>query len=136
MMMNFDAAGREMCTVRETRTNTPLQALDLMNDRIFVEAARVLAARMMREGGASESDRIAYGFRLVTSRKPTVKELGVLTRGYDYYRTRFEGDAAGALKLVSEGDAPRDPSLDVTQLAAYTNLASLILNLDEAVTKQ
>jgi hypothetical protein len=136
MMMNFDAAGREMCTARETRTNTPLQALDLMNDRIFVEAARVLASRMMREGGASEADRIAYGFRLVTLRKPSEKELGVLARGYDYYRTRFENDAAGALKLASEGDAPRDPSLGATQLAAYTNVASLILNLDEAVTKQ
>jgi hypothetical protein len=136
MMMNFDSAGREMCTVGETRTNTPLQALDLMNDRIFVEAARVLAARMMREGGADASDRIAYGFRLVTTRKPSEKELGVLTHGYEYYRTRFEADAAGALKLVSEGDAPRDPALDITQLAAYTNIASLILNLDEVVTKQ
>jgi hypothetical protein len=57
-------------------------------------------------------------------------------RGYDYYRTRFEADPAAALKLVSEGDAPRDPSLDVPQLAAYTNIASLMLNLDEAVTKQ
>jgi hypothetical protein len=136
MMMNFDAAGREMCAARETRTNTPLQALDLMNDRIFIEAARVLASRMMREGGASEADRIAYGFRLVTMRKPSEKELSVLTRGYDYYRTRFEADAAGALKLASEGDAPRDSSLEATQLAAYTNVASLILNLDEAVTKQ
>ena len=136
MMMNFDSAGREMCTARATRTNTPLQALDLMNDRIFVEAARVLAQRMMREGGSAEPDRIAYGFRLVTSRKPSEKELGLLARSYDYYRTRFEADSAGAQKLVSEGDAPRDPSLDVTQLAAYTNVASLMLNLDEAVTKQ
>ncbi len=130
MMMNFDSSGREMCMARETRTNTPLQALDLMNDRTFVEASRVLAARMMREGG------IPYGFRLVTGRKPSEKELAVLMRGYDYYRTRFEADPAAALKLVSEGDAPRDPSLDVPQLAAYTNIASLMLNLDEAVTKQ
>jgi hypothetical protein len=130
MMMNFESSGREMCMARETRTNTPLQALDLMNDRIFVEAARVLAQRMMREGG------IEYGFRLVTARKPSEKELALLQRSYDYYRTRFQSDSAAALKLVSEGDAPRDPSLDVTQLAAYTNVASLILNLDEAVTKQ
>jgi hypothetical protein len=136
MMMNFDAAGREMCTVRATRTNTPLQALDLMNDRTFIEAARMLAARMMREGGASEADRISYGFRLVTARKPNEKELGILSRGYQYYLDRFGKDPAGAAKLVSEGDAPVDSTLDKTQLAAYTNVASLLFNLDEAITKQ
>ncbi len=133
MMMNFDSAGREMCTVRETRTNTPLQALDLMNDRTFVEASRMLAARMMREGGA---DPIGYGFRLVTSRQPTDKEMSVLTRGYAYYLDRFTKDEASAAKLIAEGDAPVDASLNKPALAAYTNIASLMLNLDEAVTKQ
>ena len=72
-MMNFDAAGREACTVRENRTNTPLQALDLMNDPAYVEASRVLAERMMREGGATPESRISFAFRLATARRPRVR---------------------------------------------------------------
>ena len=79
-MMTFDAAGREACTVRETRTNTPLQALTLMNDVTFVEAARMLAERMMREGGATPDERIALAFRLVTGARPERRGAGSAAR--------------------------------------------------------
>ena len=135
-MVNFDAAGREACTVRETRTNTPLQALDLMNDVTYVEAARVLAGRMMREGGTAPLDRIAFGFRLATARPPRPEESRILLSSFNHYLDGFETNREAAARLLSEGEAPHNPSLDVSQLAAYTSLASLILNLDETVTKE
>ena len=80
-MMNFDAAGREACVVRETRTNTPLQALNLMNDVTYLEASRKLAERMMKEGGASPEERIDLAFRLATARRPTPREAQCVARG-------------------------------------------------------
>ncbi|HVW84002.1 MAG TPA: DUF1553 domain-containing protein, partial [Bryobacteraceae bacterium] len=136
MMVNFDSAGREACTVRETRTNTPLQALDLMNDVTFLEASRVMARRMMKEGGASPADRIAFAFRLATSRLPRDREREILLNSYRYNLDRFHSDPSAALKLLSEGDTPRDASLNPDELAAYATVASLILNLDETVTLQ
>ncbi len=135
-MMNFDAAGRETCIVRENRTNTPLQALNLMNDVTYLEASRKMAERMMREGGTTPGDRISYGFRLATARLPRPTELDVLLGNYrnqlDFYKT----NAGAAKKLLQQGDSPRDESLDAGELAAYSSLASLILNLDETITKQ
>jgi hypothetical protein len=129
-MMTFDSAGRETCVVRQTRTNTPLQALTLMNDVTYIEAARKMAERMMRNGG------IPYGFLLATSRKPTSDELALLQQSLARFRDKFLTDPAAAEKLLAEGDSPRDPLLDVSELAAYTSLASLILNLDETVSKE
>ncbi len=134
MMANFDAAGREACMVRENRTNTPLQALDLMNDVTFVEAARRVAERMMQE--APPADRLAYGFRLVTSRRPTTAETGLLTNALRYNLDRFQTDPTAATKLLQQGESPRAPKLNSSELAAYATVASLILNLDEAVTRQ
>ncbi|MBI4905662.1 MAG: DUF1553 domain-containing protein [Acidobacteria bacterium] len=135
-MMNFDAAGRETCIVRENRTNTPLQALNLMNDVTYLEAARKLAERMMKEGGRAPSERIAYGYRLTTSRVPRPREIEVLLGNYrnrlDYYQTNPEA----ARMLLKQGDSPRDESLDASEVAAFANVASLILNLDETITKQ
>ncbi len=136
MMANFDSAGREACTVRETRTNTPLQALDLMNDVTFIEAARNLAQRMMKDGGVSEESRVAYAFRLATSRRPDARESGILLNSYNYNLDRFRSDPALAEKLLAQGESKRDPSLDSAQLAANAAVASLILNLDEVVTRQ
>lgn len=135
-MMNFDAAGREICVVRENRTNTPLQALNLMNDVQYVEAARFLAERMMRGGGHTAADRLQYGFRTVLSRRARPAELQVLTEALGYHRDRFLTDATGAEKLLKQGEAKRDASLPAAEHAAYTMVASMILNLDEAVTKQ
>ena len=134
-MMNFDAAGRETCVVRRGRTNTPLQALDLMNDVTYLEAARMLAERMMREGGHNPSERIAFAFRLATARRPTPAESEVLVKDFRYHMDKYLADRRAALRYLSHGEHPRDEKLDPAELAAYTAIASLILNLDETITK-
>ncbi|HWY85145.1 MAG TPA: DUF1553 domain-containing protein, partial [Gemmataceae bacterium] len=135
-LMAFDAAHRESCVVRETRTNTPLQALNLMNDVTFVEAARVLAQRVMREGGTSVAERVTYGFRLATGRQPTMREQRYLEAGYEGHYQHFRGNPDAARKLVCVGEYPVDPSLEVKELAAYTAIANMLLNLDEVITKE
>ncbi|MBI4904848.1 MAG: DUF1553 domain-containing protein [Acidobacteria bacterium] len=135
-MINFDSPTRESCIVRESRTNTPLQALTLMNDVTYMEAARKLAERILREGGASASERIRYGFRLVTARAPRANEASALAALLDQLQSRYRGDAAAAEKYLKQGQSTRDPALPVTELAAYTGVSSLLLNLDEAVTKE
>ncbi len=135
-MMNFDSAGREACEVRLTRTNTPLQALNLMNDVTYVESARKMAERMMHEGGATPDERIAYGFKLATSRTPDAGEAAVLRDSFDHYLARYQADRGAAEKLLAEGESPRDQSLDPVEQAGYAAVASLILNLDETITKE
>jgi len=136
MMTNFDAAGREACVVRETRTNTPLQALNLMNDVTFNESARFIGQRMMKEAGSDTQSRLRHGFRLVLSRNPNEAELGVLQSNFNYHRDYFASDLSKAQALLKEGDSPADPNLNPAELAAYASVASLILNLDEAITIQ
>ena len=135
-MLNFDSAGREACTVRETRTNTPLQALNLMNDVTFVEASRKLAERMMTEGGRTPQERIGYGYRLATAHELKPESHEILVGGYRHYLDNFQTDRRAALELVRQGESERDQALDVAQLASYTTVASLILNLDETITKE
>jgi hypothetical protein len=135
MMMNFDAAGREACVVRESRTNTPLQSLNLMNDVTYLEAARKMAERMMREGGSTPEERIGYGFELATARRPGEREREILLGSFGYHRDRFQSDTASAAQYLAQGEAARDQKLDARELAAYAAVASLILNLDAAVTK-
>ena len=135
-MLNFDSAGREACTVRETRTNTPLQALNLMNDVTFVEAARKMAERMMTEGGATPAERVAYGYRLATARKPDAGRNEILVNAYHHHLDNYETNRKAALGLVTQGESKRNEELDLAELASYTTVASLILNLDETITKQ
>ncbi|MGI8785740.1 MAG: DUF1553 domain-containing protein [Acidobacteriota bacterium] len=135
-MLTFDAASRESCVVRENRTNTPLQALNLMNDVTFVEAARALGQRMMREGGAEEARRLRHGFRLVTGRLPSAAEERIVTESLRYHRLYFAADPARARKFLSEGDLAVDKSFDAVELASYAAVGSLLLNLDETVSKQ
>lgn len=135
-MMLFDAPFRETCTVRRPRTNTPLQALNLLNDPTYVEASRFLAQRMMREGGSSSASRLGYGFRLVTARDPRVAELAILEASLERTLRDFQSDPASASAFLKIGEAPMDASLQVAELASYTTLASTMLNLDEAVTKE
>ncbi|MBK7927053.1 MAG: DUF1553 domain-containing protein [Bryobacterales bacterium] len=135
-MMNFDAAGREVCSVRSSRTNTPLQALNLMNDVQFLEAARFLGQRMVREGGATAQDRLRFGFRLATARFPNERELGILAQALAHHRDRYASDAAAAEKLLAQGEGKRDASLAAADHAAFMTVASMILNLDEVVTKE
>lgn len=135
-MTAFDAAGREMCCVRPSRTDTPLQALALMNDVTFVEAARCLAQRVMHEAGTAPEDRLQLAFRLVLTRAPRPQELAVLLDDWRNQHARFHADPQAAQSMITAGESPRDETLDAAELAAYTAVAGLILNLDEAVTKQ
>lgn len=135
-LLTFDAPSREACTVRRSRTNTPLQALVLLNDKQYVEAARKLAERMLTEGGATPTERAVFAFRMVTSRRPTAGELAVVLRVYESELAEFQADADAATKLLAVGDAKRNESLDVKELAAWTMVANLVMNLDETVTKE
>jgi hypothetical protein len=134
-LSTFDAPDRETCTVRRGRTNTPLQALVLLNDPTYVESSRKLAERMMREGGASPDDRIAFAFRLATARKPTPEESAVLRRIFDKQLSVYQSDNKAATELLAVGESPKDEKLPVPELAAWTTVASTILNLDETVSK-
>jgi hypothetical protein len=135
-MMTFDAAGRETCVVRHGRTNTPLQALNLMNDVTYVEAARNLAQHVMLQGGKTVAERLAYAFRLATARPPRPSELQILRAGFEHHRATYDQNRQAALRLVSAGESNRDPRVNVGELAAYTAMAGMILNLDETVTKE
>jgi len=135
MMLNFDAATREGCIVRETRTNTPLQALNLMNDVAFLEAARKMGERMMKEGGTDAAGRIGYGWKLVLGRQPGTGELTSAMRAYERFLGRYKADRTAAAAYLKQGESERDSTLDIAELAASATVASLILNLDEAVTK-
>jgi hypothetical protein len=108
LMANFDAAGRDTCVVRESRTNTPLQALNLMNDVTFVEAARMLAQRVLREGGRTDTSRIRYAFRLVTARLPTSQEQQLLLANLRAQLAALGDDPPQALRLLGVGEAKVD----------------------------
>jgi hypothetical protein len=133
-MSTVDAPDRETCTVRRPRTNTPLQALVLLNDPTYVEASRKLAERLLARAG-KDAERVAWAFRWATARFPKASEeavlLRVLAQQREHYRTHREDIEA----LLSNGDAPRDLTLDQVELAAWTMVASTILNLDEVLTK-
>lgn len=134
-MVNFDASLREDCVVRANRTDTPLQALDLMNGEQFLEASRSIGQRMLKEGGATPDARLRYGFRLALARYPTTAELAVLHDNLQYHLDYFS-NAAKAKEYLHQGESPADPKLMPRDLAAYASAASLILNLDETITKQ
>ena len=135
-MVTFDAATRETCIVRANRTNTPLQALDLMNDVTYLEASRKFAERMMKDGGSTTEARIDYAFRVALARAANPREQAVLAETFNQFRGRFEAKPDAAAKYLAEGKSPRDASLNPVDLAAYTAVASLILNMDETVTKE
>lgn len=135
MMVNFDSAQRESCVVRETRTDTPLQALNLMNDVTFVEAARFLGQRMMLSGHDPDA-RLRYGFRLALGREPSAPEQRILHDNLSFHRDYFSGKPSAVSAFLALGDSRPDPSLDPGELAAYASVASLLLNLDEMVTRQ
>jgi Protein of unknown function (DUF1553) len=133
-MATFDAPSREICQVKRARTNTPLQALELLNDVTYVEAARQLAQLAIEQAGSSPEERITFAFRRALARMPTPRELDVLRRGFERYRKDFEADKEAALKLIRHGESPPRPNTDPVLLAAYTATASVILNLDETIT--
>ncbi|MDA1233550.1 MAG: DUF1553 domain-containing protein [Acidobacteria bacterium] len=135
-MATFDASDRESCTVSRSRTNTPLQALTLMNDVTYVEAARKLAERMMLEGGAGPAARIDYGFQRVLARHPRAAEAETLRAALAGFVQDYQSNREAAKALLRVGESRRAEKLEPRELAAYAAVASLILNLDETVTKQ
>jgi hypothetical protein len=136
-LSTFDAPSWEFCQVKRAITNTPLQALALMNDTTYVEAARKFAERILTEGGESKEDRLVYAFRICTSRKPRPGELAKLVLGLESYGKHFSenGDEV-AEQFVEHGRSSRRDEFDKAELAAYTALASALLNLDETITKE
>jgi hypothetical protein len=135
-MLLFDAPFRETCALRRSRSNTPLQALNLMNDPTYVEAARFLAQRMIKEGGTSIEARLTHGFRLLLGRKPSPQELEVLAAAVERSIKDFTKDAEAAKQLLTFGEAKTDDKLSPAELAAYTTVASTLINLDETITKE
>jgi hypothetical protein len=121
--------------MRRERTNTPLQALLLLNDPQYVEAARALAERTLREAGSSTEDRLTRMFRIVTSRTPEADELAELTAAYNDLIESYRADVEAARQLISVGETTADPALDPAELAAWTIVANMLLNLDEVIVK-
>jgi hypothetical protein len=137
-MLTFDAPTREFCTIRRNATSTPLQALVLWNDEQFVEAARVLAQRTLRESSGESSDdrvRIARLFERCTSRRPERQELELLAELLSDFRARFAGAPDDARQLIEIGDAPTAMELAPAELAAWTMIASTVLNLDATISR-
>ena len=134
-MSTFDGPNREQTCARRERSNTPLQALQLLNDIQHIEAARNLAQRLITEGGAKPEERLDFGFRIVTSRRPTVAEQGILKTSLDKHLARFQQNKPAAEQLIKYGESLAKAGLDPVELAAYTMVANLLLNLDETLTK-
>jgi hypothetical protein len=135
-MMNFDAPDRYICIVKRQKTATPLQSLVLMNDPQYVEASRVLAERMIKEGGNTASEKIAFAFKALTSRKPKAAELDLLIQLYEEELADFKKQSKRAMQLLTVGEYRRDTKLEANELAAYTIVASSIMNFDEFVVKR
>jgi hypothetical protein len=135
VMLTFDAPDREFCSVRRSRTNTPLQALVLLNEPGYLEAARQLGTRMLREGGADDTARVAFAFRLATGRVPRAEETRVLASTMEKLRADFSAHPNDAASVLKVGASPVDPALPAPELAAASAVASMILNLDETLTK-
>ncbi len=131
----FDTPNRQVCTVRQARTNTPLHALILLNDVTFVEAARVWAERLIKTEKTPDL-RLAHAWRQATARPPSATEHKVLLAGYQRVLKQYQADRPAAEKLVSAGEYARDKSLDVAEHAATAAMLNMILNLDEVVTKE
>lgn len=135
-MSSFDAPNREQCCSQRLRSNTPLQALQLMNDVQHVEAARAFGARMLTEGGETHEQRLRWGWRVVTARLPSASEIQVASTMLDEFVHRYEQDPESAKSLVSVGESEaQSEEFPQHELAAYTMVANLLLNLDECINK-
>jgi hypothetical protein len=134
-MIAFDAPDREFCIVRRSRTNTPLQALALWNEPGYLESARHLGIRMLREGGADDAARVAFAFRTATGRHPSGEEVRVLVQSLTRLRADFTARPSDAAGFLQVGASPVDPTLPAVEQAAAMSVASMILSLDETVTK-
>jgi hypothetical protein len=135
-MGNFDSPNREVCTVYENRTNTPLQALDLMNDTIFLETSRKLAERMISEGGTTPEQRVNRAYQLLLARDPKPAEEHILLQALSKFQATYQNDSKAADEFLNYGESPRKPGIASPELAAYASVASMILNLDAVINKE
>ncbi len=135
MMKTFDAPEREFCTLKRSQTNTPLQSLLLLNGIQFVEAARHMATNLIKQPFDSERQRIIHGFRLVTGRLPDADEVDLLLAAMQQQQAVFQKDGAAVTNLLQVGDSPVDSTIDPVQLATWTYVCRILLNLDETITK-
>ncbi len=135
-MMSFNAAAREVCTVQTETTNTPLQALTLMNNKTFIECSRFFAERMLREAPNDFDQAIATAFRESTGRMPTDPERALLSEAHNRFLAHFQHDEQAAKTLLAIGETHRDATIPLAEHAAMTMTASLILNLDESISKE
>lgn len=135
-MIIFDASDKYVCSVKRQSTNTPLQALVLLNDPQYVEAARVLAEKMITRGGEGVDRQISYGFKAMTSRDPHARELNLLKELYEAQLVKYQNDPVGADRLLHVGEQPVNPALPKNKVAALTLVASTLINYDEAVFKR
>jgi hypothetical protein len=131
----FDAPSREVCTAQRPRTSTPLQSFVLMNDPVYLECARAFAARMILEGGQTPEDRLIYGFRTALSRRPGVQEIAILSRTLREMEGVYGGNEADAAELLKAGESELPKAISKTELAPYTGVANVLLNLNESITK-
>jgi Protein of unknown function (DUF1553) len=134
-LLAFDAPTREECVSERTRSNIPQQALALLNDPTYVEAARVFAERILRQGGASFEDRVRWAYARSLARAPRENEERILRELYEKHRAEYENDRPAAAKLATAGLSPTLEGLDVADVAAWTSLARAILNLPELITR-
>ena len=133
--MAFDAPNREECCAERARSNIPQQALVLLNDPVYVEAARALAERILKEGGAATRDRVVWAFRRTLSRTPTPKEVLVLTDLQARHQAQYAADSKAAAQVLAVGQAPAPKEPEAAELAAWTSVARVILNLHETITR-
>ncbi len=134
-MSNFDAPSREVSCPRREHSDTPLQALQLMNDVQHFEAARMLAERMMKEGGATPAEHIAFAYKTILARAPVAAETEIVRQEFETHLARYKQDPAAASKAISHGESKASKELNPAELAAWTLVANMILNLDETVTR-
>jgi hypothetical protein len=134
-MATFDAPSREICTVRRIRTNTPLQAFVTMNDPVFVEAARALARRVMKEGGSTSEERARYALQLCLCRPAMPEQVDRIVELLQSEREHYGKDSKAALALATEPPGPLPEGADAAELAAWTVIANVLLNMDAVLTK-
>ena len=134
-MMAFDAPSRQECTAERATSNTPMQALTLLNDPTYVESARVFAQRIIKEGGQTPEERIKWGYNQALSRLPQPNELEIMSGLFEKHKTEFTNDPEAAKRLVTMGEAPMVQGVEPTEHAAWTSVARVILNLHETITR-
>jgi hypothetical protein len=134
-MATFDAPSRELCTVRRTRTNTPLQAFVTMNDPVYVEAAQALARRILSEGGSTTNDRVRFALELTLARPAAEAQVTRLASLFQTERAHYATDLDAARALATDPLGPLPKGADPAEYAAWTTIANVLLNLDAVLTK-